>query len=171
MAAYQFVVLLHLLAAIVWIGGTVFLAAVVIPVTRRSITPPQEGARVLGLVARRFRVVSWAAVAVLIGSGLYLVTGHWGVTPSVFFTGEGWFINVLRAKVGLVLAVLALSLVHDLYLGPRMAARMEVRGPGGQPSPEAQRTRRVVIRLARVNMLLVLALLAVTVSMTRGSPF
>lgn len=171
MVSYQIVVLVHLLAAIVWIGGTIFLAAVLIPVTRSHMHPPSEGARVLGLVARRFRVVSYVAVLVLIGSGLYLATEHWGVTPGAFFSGDrGWLVEALRIKVGLVIAVLALSLVHDLYLGPRMAARQEGE-PAVPPSPDALKARRLVIRLARVNMLLVVALLAVTVSMTRGNPF
>ena len=100
MAGYQIVVLLHLFATVTWIGGTIFLAVVLIPVTRRHIEPPSEGARVLGIVARRFRVISYAAVAVLIATGLWLAIDHWNVSPVEFFTGDAtWFLEALRSGV------------------------------------------------------------------------
>jgi copper resistance protein D len=171
MAGYQIVVLLHLFSAVVWIGGTIFLAAVLIPVTRKHIEPPSEGARVLGIVARRFRVVSYAAVGLLIATGLWLAIDHWGISPGEFFTADAtWFLEALRVKVSLVVAILALSLLHDMYLGPKLAASQEGRRDG-PPSAETVRARRNLIWMARVNVLLVVALLAVTVSMTRGNPF
>jgi hypothetical protein len=80
------------------------------------------------------------------------------------------FLEALRVKVSLVVAILALSLVHDMHLGPRLAASQEGRRDG-PPSAGTVRARRNLIWMARVNVLLVVALLAVTVSMTRGNPF
>lgn len=57
---------LHVLAATVWVGGQLTLAAVV-PVLRRF------GAEVPRAAARRFNQVAWAAFAVLI------VTGVWNI--------------------------------------------------------------------------------------------
>jgi len=57
---------LHVLAATIWVGGQLTLAALV-PVLRRF------GSDALGAAARRFNQVAWAAFAVLI------VTGIWNI--------------------------------------------------------------------------------------------
>lgn len=57
---------LHVLAATVWVGGQLTLAALV-PVLRRF------GADVAGAAARRFNQVAWTAFGVLI------VTGIWNI--------------------------------------------------------------------------------------------
>ena len=54
---------LHVLAATVWVGGQLTLAAVV-PVLRRF------GAQVPRTAARRFNHVAWIAFAVLIATGI-----------------------------------------------------------------------------------------------------
>ena len=67
---------LHVLAATVWVGGQLTLAAVV-PVLRRF------GAEVPRAAARRFNQVAWTAFAVLIGTGIWNVTVVWpGVSHS-----------------------------------------------------------------------------------------
>lgn len=58
---------LHVLAATVWVGGQLTLAALV-PVLRRF------GAEVPRAAARRFNQVAWTAFAVLV------VTGIWNIT-------------------------------------------------------------------------------------------
>ena len=57
---------LHVLAATVWVGGQITLAALV-PVLRRA------GAEIPGAAARRFSQVAWPAFAVLV------ITGVWNV--------------------------------------------------------------------------------------------
>ena len=57
---------LHVLAATIWVGGQLILAALV-PVLRRF------GADVLSMAARRFNQIAWTAFGVLI------VTGIWNI--------------------------------------------------------------------------------------------
>jgi putative copper export protein len=64
---------LHVLAATIWVGGQLVLAALV-PVLRRF------GSDALGAAARRFNQVAWAAFAVLIVTGIWNVTA---VSPQV----------------------------------------------------------------------------------------
>jgi putative copper export protein len=56
---------LHLLAATVWVGGQIVLAALV-PAVRRA-----GGAASLRAVARRFQFVAWPAFAVLVATGIW----------------------------------------------------------------------------------------------------
>jgi uncharacterized membrane protein len=64
MIVYQLSVFLHILSAIVWIGGILFLALVVVPAMRGL--PPAERAALSGAVGRRFRTVGWACIGVVV---------------------------------------------------------------------------------------------------------
>ncbi len=87
---------LHLLGAAVWIGGLLVVAAT-IPAVRRV-----SGDRaVLGAIARRFGVVSGAAMALLVITGLIQAAGY------------GWT-GTLMIKVSLVLASIILTIWHSL---------------------------------------------------------
>jgi putative copper export protein len=64
---------LHVLAATVWVGGQLILAALV-PALRRF------GTDVVGAAARRFNQVAWAAFAVLIVTGIWNIVA---VSPQI----------------------------------------------------------------------------------------
>jgi putative copper export protein len=61
---------LHVLAATIWVGGQLTLAALV-PVLRRF------GADALSAAARRFNQVAWIAFGVLIVTGIWNVVAVW----------------------------------------------------------------------------------------------
>lgn len=77
----------------------------------------------------------------------------------------------MQAKVGLFLVVLLLSLFHDFVLGPRVSDQLEQARDSGPPPPSLRRSRRLLVSIARVNLLLILLVLALAVTLTRGSPF
>ena len=66
---------LHVLAATVWVGGQLTLAALV-PVLRR------QGPDVPRAAARRFNVVAWPAYGVLIITGIWNIAVAGPMTPS-----------------------------------------------------------------------------------------
>ena len=63
---------LHMLAAVNWIGGTIFLSAVLVPVLRREPFASQK-ALLFRTVARRFRMVVWGAITILLLTGFPLL--------------------------------------------------------------------------------------------------
>lgn len=168
---YQLAVFLHVMSAVVWVGGALFLAMVIIPVSRRLPISPPQSAALLGLVARRFRNVSWAAIAVLVATGLFMTLGHWRVTPVELARGDTWFTEVLRTKLGLVLVVIVLSAVHDFALGPRVADRLAALRQDGAPPEAVRSARRWLVWVARINVLMALTVIALAVLLTRGPPF
>jgi uncharacterized membrane protein len=167
---YQLAVLLHLLAAIVWIGGALFLVLVIVPLTRSGTIPRPQAVVLLRLMGLRFRPVAWATIAVLVATGIFLAWDHWNVSPRELLTGEGTFVQTLRAKVGLVALAIALSAVHDFVLGPRVTTLAEETA-GGPPSSALIRARRRLILLARANVAIILAILVTAVMLGRGWPF
>jgi copper resistance protein D len=60
---------LHVAAAITWIGGMLFIALVVVPVTR-GLEDVALRRRLVQATGRRFRVVGWLALGVLVATGL-----------------------------------------------------------------------------------------------------
>jgi copper resistance protein D len=157
---YQLSVYVHVLSAIVWVGGMLFLALVVAPATR-GLAPPDR-ARLFEGVGRRFRAVGWACVALLTATGLVNVA-YRGVTFESVTDGrllDSPFGRVLGLKLLVVAAMLALSVVHDFWLGPA-AVR----------SGDGARLRRPAALLARANGLLALVVVFLAVALVRGLPW
>lgn len=163
MTGYWISVTLHVLAAVVWLGGTLFLALVGGPVLR-AVEPPELRARLFQRIGERFRVVGWIALATLVVTGT-LNLHYAGLLHSDVLLDTGFWSarygRTLAWKLGLVAAIVSLSVAHDLFLGPR-ASRLP---PG---SPEALRARGQAAWLARAGALLGVALIVVAVRLARG---
>ena len=163
---YQAAVFIHVLAAVTWIGGMLFLVLVLVPVSRREIRASGAAPRLLRQAARRFLPVAWLAIGLLIVTGIYIAWSHWGVRPGNFFSSGGHFFRTLQIKTGLFTLVVVLSLAHDFLLGPRVLARLESPpSPGGRAPGKA--ARALLLVLARVNLLAALAILALAVILIR----
>jgi putative copper export protein len=125
---------LHVLGALVWIGGMLFVALVLVPVARGLNDPPLR-ARLFHAAGVRFRAVGWIALALLLATGL----GNLWLRPYLFWLPQ------FQVKLGLVVLALALSAVHDFVVGPR-AGR-----PGADP-----RLRVRASWMGRLNLVVVL---------------
>ena len=159
---HQAIVYLHIISAVTWLGGMLFLAMVMVPLARRD---SGGGFATLREAAKKFVPIAWASKIVLAATGGYLAWTYFGVRPGTFFGGEGHFLQFLQMKTGLFLIVVLLSLAHDFWLGPRMLERLEVARASGAPLPSGL-GRLFVQWAARVNLLLVLAVVALAVWMT-----
>jgi putative copper export protein len=126
----------HVLAVVVWLGGMLFIALVLVPVVRR-LGDPALRTRLVHEAGVRFRTVGWITLGLLLASGL----GNLWLRP--------YLLELPRFQVKLTLVVVALGLaaVHDFVLGPR-AGR-----PGAPP-----RARLRASWVARVNVVLVTAI-------------
>lgn len=69
MAIYK---LIHMLAALVWVGGMFFAYVVLRPAAVEILEPPQR-LRLWDAVFRRFFRWVWGAVAILLASGFYMI--------------------------------------------------------------------------------------------------
>jgi uncharacterized membrane protein len=162
---YLFSVWLHLIAATIWIGGMVFLAAVVVPILRR----PEHRTLMIPLISqtgKRFRGIGWLCLGVLLVTGLFNLTSHgfgWEQVWSgqLFASGFG---HTLGTKLFLVAVVLILSMIHDFFIGPRATTV----GQHAPDSAEALRLRRQASWIGRVNLLLSLVIVALGVMLVRG---
>lgn len=149
----------HLLAAVLWIGGLLFLSLTLVPVLKQA--PYSTPCRPLfKAVALRFRAVVWGAILVLLITGSLLL-GQRLETP---WPPAAWP-GIVRVKLALVFALLLLTAIHDLALGPRVGRILSV--------PEEGRSDRdrLLVRSAswvpRLSLLVALAILFSAVLLVR----
>lgn len=70
--------LIHLLAALVWVGGMFFAYAVLRPAAVEALQP-SERMRLWNAVLRRFFNWVWAAIGVILITGFYLIYQYGGI--------------------------------------------------------------------------------------------
>ena len=124
---------LHVLAAAVWVGGTVALVFIAVPMARMF--EGEDRARALRRLGSGWRPIGWSMLAVLAGTGL-LLAGEDGV-----FSGHAStrFYAVFAVKVTLVAALAAGAFFHDFVLGPGLARQIR------EGRPQTLRRRLVVV--------------------------
>jgi putative copper export protein len=111
---------LHVLSATVWIGGLIVMGGLV-PAVRKA----TDDRAVIQAMARRFGVISWIALGVLVITGGVLATDNWSQT--------------LIFKVGLVLIAVMLAAWHSVM--------------GSNQSPKTRGVTQAVILLLSLVIL------------------
>ena len=163
MSLYHLNVTVHVLAALLWLGGMFFLGVVGAPVLRR-VEPPALRAALFKDLGLRFRGVGWIAIAVLLVTGVgnlwFRGLLSWAVLGSARFWATSYG-HVLAWKLVAVAAMLVISALHDFVLGPAASAARA-------GTPEALRWRRWAALLARVNALVGLVVVIAAVRLARG---
>jgi len=151
---------LHILAAIAWIGGMMFLSLVLAPLVRSRKAAPEFMA-LFRSAALRFRPLVWVAMVILLSTGPMLLSRRGiQVTDPASWTGT------VTVKLALVSLLLFLTLLHDLLLGP-MVSRVSA-------IPESQRTsgEQMVFKTARwlprVSLLLALGVVIAAAVLARS---
>jgi len=163
-ALYFASVTLHVLAAMLWLGGMFFLAVVGAPVLRR-VEPPELRQHLFNALGVRFRGLSWFTIAVLVATGvLNLRYRGWlawdgGLGARTFWaTTTG---HALAWKLGAAATMIGVSAMHDFLLGPRAGAA----APG---SAGAMALRSRAAWAARLNALAGVVLVIAAVRLARG---
>jgi uncharacterized membrane protein len=161
---YYVSVSVHVLAAMLWIGGMLFLAVVGAPVLR-AIEPAALRQQMFDRLGRRFRAAGWTAVVVAVVTGLanmhFRGWLHWsGVldSPAFWTSRQG---AALGIKLAFVAVMLGVEAYHDFVIGPA-AGRLV---PG---SPDALAVRARATMLARVAGVCGLVVVCAAVVAARG---
>ena len=135
--------IVHLLAATVWVGGTIALVFVAVPPVQRL--EGEERGRLLRELGRRWRPIGWSSLGVAIVTGAILAA-----RASAFDTTSTRFDWVLAVKGALVGLLVAGAYLHDYVLGPGLAR--EIRE--GRP----QSLRPLLTGIGRANLLVTVAI-------------
>ena len=161
---YLISVYVHILCAILWIGGMLFLSVVLVPILRK----PENKGQALDLIVstgKRFKILSWHALMLLLVTGFANMHFRGWIESGPDFWGSS-IGKALSYKILLFIVVIILAAVHDFKLGPD-AARLMRENPG---SPEAASARKKASWFGRINLLLGLIIAFLAVVMLRGYP-
>ncbi|MCP9452376.1 MAG: hypothetical protein NNA23_06795 [Nitrospira sp.] len=157
---YQTLVSLHLIAAVAWIGGMLFLSLVLAPLVKSRKAAPEFMA-LFRSAALRFRIVVWVAIAVLLTTGPLLLARR-----GMAVTSPASWSSLATLKISLVLLLLVVTALHDVVLGPQVSQASAI--------PPASRTtwQQWVVATARwlprFSLLLSLAVIVVAVILARS---
>lgn len=135
---YLAIKLLHLAAAIVWLGGMTFVLGALRPVAVAQLPPPARLPLMAGVLARFFAAV-WAGIAVLLFSGVYML-GAVGMKNAPI----GWH---LMLGIGLLM----FAIFGHLYFGPWRRMKASVAAANW---PEAGKNMAQIHPLVVLNFVL-----------------
>jgi putative copper export protein len=142
-------VAVHLLAAAVWVGGTVALVFVGVPVVARL--EGEVRGRSMRMLGQRWRPIGYGSLFVLGVTGVPLAAHDWDSGPGFRWT--------LLAKVASAATLAGLAALHDFVLGPRLAR--EVR------EGREQASRPLLVVVGRAAFVFTVAVPLLGVALTR----
>lgn len=141
---------LHIAAAIAWLGGVSFMLLALRPAAVQLLAPPQR-LPLIAQVLRRFFMLVWPAIAVLLVSGLVMMLG-----VGMKNAPKGWH---LMFGIGLMM----FALFGHLYFGPFRRLKLAV---AAADWPEGGKRVGQIATLAGINLALGAIAIAAVVFIT-----
>lgn len=145
------VVWLHVLGVVVWVGGVMYQAHVLLPAARRGDTA------LFAEAARRARPIAWTAVSLVVLTGFYNVA-RLGPLDRIMESGAGL---VLAGKFILVILAVALAAQRDFSQVPRLRQTLAA---GGNAGPALG----TIAWLDRLTLVLALAIVYLGLAISRA---
>lgn len=143
----SFAVLLHVLAAVIWVGGMFFAYMCVRPVAAHLLEPPLRLPLWSGVFARFFPWV-WAAIAVILATGLWMI-----------FANFGGFAHVgLHVHLMFGLGLIMMGIFMHVFFAPYARLRRAV---AAQDWPAGGKALGQIRQLVGINTIIGLMVIAI----------
>ncbi|MBI5809644.1 MAG: CopD family protein [Deltaproteobacteria bacterium] len=128
----------HLLAAVIWVGGIIFILYIAIPSSRQVLG--REAGKLMGDISKRFTPVANCSILSLVITGVVLT---WS---KKYFQGSSFFESVQGAmslKYLLALMMIGIHFYRGLVLAPKIIA--------AEPSQKSF-LQKISLNLVKVNL-------------------
>lgn len=152
----------HLICASIWVGGSIFIGIVLVPVLKSYTKSVEELVMLMVKVGRRFNKMTVPAFAILIATGLFSSRAFFGSPEALVGSTYG---IILMIKVILVIATVGTYVVHVRMFNAEMERKL-VSGDGG--SVYVQSVRAKIIHLGRIIVVLSIAILLLAALLDGG---
>jgi len=100
---------IHLTTAAIWVGGSLFIGAVLAPILKTMSFSLEERLQMMIRVGRRFNKIAIPSLIILIGTGIYNSSSFFDNSNLLFSTDYG---NFLLIKIILVIALIITYIIH-----------------------------------------------------------
>lgn len=140
----SFATFVHLIAASAWLGGMIYINLVFMPMLKTF--DPSAAGQMARENGKRFPIVSWVSV------GLLILTGMMQLNTDAVFDFSTDYGTYLTLK----LITIALMIIIGLYITFLLYPKLLKLAPadGGAPSPEFIALQKRLPALAKINMAL-----------------
>ena len=144
---------IHLVSAAIWVGGGIFLGAVLAPVLKHTSLSLEERIGLMIRVGRRFNMIGVPALGVLIVTGIYTSRGLLSHPNLLLESSYGVYLTV---KMILVVAVIVTYAVHVRVINRSVEEKIMSKELSGA---QVQRVRRKIIVLGELVAVMSVAIL------------
>jgi copper resistance protein D len=152
----------HLVGASIWVGGSIFLGIVLVPVLKSHTETLEEMVALMVKIGRRFNKITIPAFAALIASGIYNSRLFLWEPSTILDTTYG---IILLTKVILVIGTIVTYVIHIRLLDADMERKI-MSGQGGNTYVQSVRTK--IIILGEVIVILSVAILLLAALLDSG---
>ena len=144
---------IHLVAAAIWVGGSLFIGIVFSPLLKTITDSTTERMQIMIRVGRRFNKIAVPSLIILMVTGLYTSHALLAKPDLLIGTSYGMFLTV---KIALVVALIVTYAVHVRVI--RKDIEEKIMSNQMQAS-EIQKLRKKIIILGEITVVLSVAIL------------
>jgi len=144
---------IHLIAAAIWVGGSIFIGIVFSPILKTITTTVEERIQIMIKVGKRFNKVAVPALIILMITGLYNSHLLLSKPDLLMATSYGMFLTI---KIVLVIALIITYAVHVRVIRKDVEDQIM---SNQMPIQQIQKLRKKIIILGEITVVLSVAIL------------
>ena len=144
---------IHLIAASIWVGGSLFIGIVFSPLLKTMTSSIEERMQIMIRVGKRFNKVAVPSLIILMITGLYTSHALIGKPDLLISTSYGTYLII---KIILVIALIITYAVHVRVIRKDVEEKIM---SNQMSEPEIQKLRKKIIILGEITVVLSIAIL------------
>ena len=144
---------IHLIAAAIWVGGSLFIGIVFSPMLKTMSDSLAERMQIMIRVGRRFNKIAVPSLVILMATGLY--NSHMLLSKPDLLTATSYG-NFLIIKILLVIALIITYVIHVRVIRRDVEEKIM---SNQMPESQIQRLRKKIIILGEITVVISVAIL------------
>jgi putative copper export protein len=152
----------HLIAASIWVGGSIFIGIVLAPLLKTFSDSVEGRLSIMIRVGRRFNVIGVPSLIVLILTGIYNSMGIIEKPSMILGTNYG---IVLFIKIILVIILIIIFAIHVRLIRTEVEKKIETQSLSGE---HLQKLRSKIIMLGRLTVIVSVVILLMAALLHSG---
>ena len=153
---------IHLTSAAIWVGGSLFIGAVLAPVLKKMSYSLEERLQLMITVGRRFNKIAIPSLLILIGPGIYNSLPFFSNSELLFSSSYG---NLLIIKIILVIALIITYVIHVRIIRKEVEDKIISKQFSQK---QIQRLRSKIIILGEIIVIISVAVLFIAALLNSG---